>query len=316
MSILEKTFGTDFIDKFKLKYPQQWLDFMTKFEKSKKSFIPTGKCSLKASPPYSFENELRKYGKRDVEACVKKLGDPNITFNNGYIIIKHEKAKNLFAEQISHITCHVKTLMSDSKLDKLDYIILVGGFGDCKMLQEACEKEFSHFAKILIPMEAQLAVIKGAVLFGHDPLQIHSRIARFTYGKKVLYHFDEKQHDISKKKTYNSIDWCDDCFEIFISKDEEITVGSVKTFTTMPAEPDQTGMTFKFYRTEKTNVMYVDEPGLTQVATAKLSSSSGPLSNNVEIRVTFGHTEMLVEARDADKEKQYQMKVTLDFLCN
>ena len=93
-------------------------------------------------------------------------------------------------------------------------------------------------------------------------------------------------------------------------------VGTAKTFKAYSAELGQTSMSFTYYRTEKKNVTYVDEPGLIKVATATLESPRGPLSDNVENRVTFGYTEMVVEARDADKEEQYPVKVSLDFLCN
>ena len=206
--------------------------------------------------------------------------------------------------------------MSDERLINLDYILLVGGFGQCKVLQDVFQKKLGHSVKVLFPMEPQLAVIKGAVLFGHNPLQIQSRIARFTYGRKVLFRYDKNQHDITKKRTYEGKDWCDNCFRPFITKGEEVIAGSVKTFKTVPIKHDQTRMNFLFYRTERTKVEYIDEPEVTKVASATLVSPSGPFSRNIETRVTFGHTEMLIEARDAEKGEAYQMRVTLDFFRN
>jgi hypothetical protein len=44
--------------------------------------------------------------------------------------------------------------------------------------------------RIIIPEEAGLSVLKGAVLFGHTPDYIASRVMRFSYGTDVTTLFD------------------------------------------------------------------------------------------------------------------------------
>ena len=43
---------------------------------------------------------------------------------------------------------------------------MVGGLSECSMIQEAVYKAFPD-NQIIIPMDAALSVLKGAVLFGH-----------------------------------------------------------------------------------------------------------------------------------------------------
>ena len=312
VSLLTKIFGSDFINKFKVAQPQQWLQFMTNFERSKRSFVGDGKTSIKLGFPFSFEKELMKYKGKDIEELMDEFGDSNISFHNGFFIIEHEKAKSLFSEQISQITSHVKSLMSDSKLVDLNYILLVGGFGECKMLQDACKKGFPK-VKVLIPVEAQLAIIRGAVLFGHNPLQIQSRIARFTYGESISRDYIDGVHESSRIEIVDGEEIVKKCFEVFIEKGEEVETGKVKYFRSRPLCKNQTGVRSVFYKTERKDVAYVDEAGVTRLATAILTSPSGPLSNNIETRVTCGHTELLVEARDKAQGDEFPVKVMLDF---
>ena len=59
--------------------------------------------------------------------------------------------------------------------------------------------------------------------------------------------------------------------------------------------------------------MYTDETGVEQVGNVTLHSTDGPLGNDLEVRVTFGHTEILVEARDKAKGENFPVRTTVDF---
>ena len=47
-------------------------------------------------------------------------------------------------------------------------IVMVGGLSECPMIQEAVYKAFPD-NQIIIPVNTDLSVLKGAVLFGHRP---------------------------------------------------------------------------------------------------------------------------------------------------
>jgi hypothetical protein len=54
-----------------------------------------------------------------------------------------------------------------------------------KRLEEAFPSQ-----RVIVPEDSGLSVLKGAVLFGHKPDFISSRISRFTYGVKVAEKYD------------------------------------------------------------------------------------------------------------------------------
>jgi molecular chaperone DnaK (HSP70) len=49
--------------------------------------------------------------------------------------------------------------------ENISIVVVVGGFAECPLLKEELKKRYSKFVKI--PNEADLAVLKGAVMYGH-----------------------------------------------------------------------------------------------------------------------------------------------------
>ena len=73
-------------------------------------------------------------------------------------------------------------------------IVLVDGFSGCKIIQDNI-KSFYPNHSVIVPEDAELAVLKGAVLFGHKPDYIAARIARYTYGVKTMKNFNPDIHE-------------------------------------------------------------------------------------------------------------------------
>jgi hypothetical protein len=69
-----------------------------------------------------------------------------------------------------------------------------GGFSGCKILQDKIRSFFPNY-HVIVPEDAELAVLKGAVLFGHKPDYIVARIARYTYGVSVMNDFNPAIHE-------------------------------------------------------------------------------------------------------------------------
>ena len=99
---------------------------------------------------------------------------------------------------------------------------MVGGFSESTFLQKAVKSQFeNHLCKILVPQDTQLAVIKGAVLFGHFQEQVVTRIAQRTYGIGISQKFVFGLHDPNKR--FLNEDGCVMCAHIF---DTLIEVGT------------------------------------------------------------------------------------------
>ncbi|KAH3822080.1 hypothetical protein DPMN_123850 [Dreissena polymorpha] len=66
-------------------------------------------------------------------------------------------------------------------MSDVETILMVGGYSESPILQEAIKKKFPNI-KIIVPPDAGLAVIKGAVIVGHCPIVNKESLSTYTYG--------------------------------------------------------------------------------------------------------------------------------------
>ena len=295
VAMLKQLFGGDTIKHFVKEKPQAWLKLMTTFDLAKRAFKSTGNAPLLIDLGFPFCMEIFLFMKKQIDEVLKDIN--GVSFKDGYLVINHNVACGLFSDSITKIVKHVHSVMNE--LTAVKYVLLVGGYGMCDMFKEKCKAEFGDRSNILTPHEAQLAIVKGAVLFGHNPLQITSRIARFTYGTRIRSLFVYGVHNPEKKVIDDEgKERCDDCFDVFITKNEEVRTGEERHFSYSSISKEGKKVDFALHKVDRTEVMYTDETGVEKIGSVTLHSTDGPLSKSLEVRVTVGHTELLVEARD------------------
>lgn len=86
--------------------------------------------------------------------------------------------RELFASTLDAIASHVTSHMNE----RISHLFLVGGFTESRMLQRAIRKAIGGRARVIIPADASLTILKGAVLFGLDPTAVRMRTSHMTYG--------------------------------------------------------------------------------------------------------------------------------------
>jgi hypothetical protein len=110
---------------------------------------------------------------------------------------------------------------------KLDYIILVGGFGRSQYLMKKVKSAFESQVKdVIIPNSAELAVTRGAVYFGKDPYTISQRTMRYTYGisSTLPYQEGDDEKEVTFDRDNNKV--CKNRFEIFVTRGQSIDTKS------------------------------------------------------------------------------------------
>ena len=101
-------------------------------------------------------------------------------------------------------------------------ILLVGGYAESPLVQERIKKKFANYS-IIIPQDCNLVVMKGAVLFGHNPMSISGRILRFTYGISEEKKFDPKIHPQENRYTdKNGVERCRHFFRKLIDRNTKV----------------------------------------------------------------------------------------------
>ena len=102
-------------------------------------------------------------------------------------------------------------------------MFLVGGFSESPILEEIFRKEFGRDGlRIIKPKDSELAILKGAVLFGLKSDQIESRVLKLSYGVEERQWFDPDIHDEKHRYIFGSDDLCGEIFFCLAQTGERI----------------------------------------------------------------------------------------------
>lgn len=92
----------------------------------------------------------------------------DLTFEHGKLIMTFSFFEQFFNPTVEILINHLKKLYKDIG-GNLKGIFMVGGFSECSVIQHAVKKEFQGKCRVVVPNQAGLAVVKGAVYLGHQP---------------------------------------------------------------------------------------------------------------------------------------------------
>lgn len=316
INLLKQVLGEKFVKDYEKKHPQQWLQLMVNFERIKRSAKPDGKTNMNLQLSYSMGTTYKEMTGQAIEKVIASKKNLGVSFNNGLLIIEYRKVKELFDPVLKNITDHIAELLKDRRIQPCKYFFLVGGFSESEFLQKAIKDNFGGKIDILVPSEAQMSVIKGAVLFGHNPDEIKIRVAARTYGYSHLTGFQEGKHDPKKKEIHDGIAKCSDLFGVFVKEGDDVPNGYSchRTFTPVRADLDGADICFYSMDGKPKDIQYVDEPNVRSMGSLhiEMPNKEGGRNRKVETDIVFGGTEIHVEATDVTSGKKAATK--LDFL--
>lgn len=146
-----------------------------------------------------------------------------------------------------------------------------------------------------------------------------------TYGVGVLNRFVPGQHPQSKLILKDGEEWCTDVFDALVYADQSVAIGDtvLRRYTLVPGDADDVTVSkvVNIYSSDRRDVKYVTERGVTRCGTLCLTDdgskkpSAGRLDQKdqeVQVRMTFGHTEIKVTAFELGTRKS--VRATIDFL--
>ena len=307
--------GQDVYDKFCKDWTSDYVDIFREFE-TKKRNVTSGKTTKETFRlPVSIQNLYKTMKQKEfkdaVEGC-EKLKD-KIKFLGDKLRVDPDIFKALFDESISNTIKHVRKLFSEKASAGTDTILLVGGFSESPFLQEAIKQNFPD-KRLIIPEEAGLAVLKGAVLFGHNPLTITSRIAKCSYGVRVYRDFQDGVHPSAKKTTIEGRPKCKDVFATHVKKGQELKVNEPQSHQRYtPLSADQLSLVFDIYTSTEEEPEYVTDYSCSYLGQLEVEvpDLSGGKERGVFVNMIFGGTEIIVEA----KEEKTGNKTRATFNC-
>ncbi|XP_052673403.1 uncharacterized protein LOC128155633 [Crassostrea angulata] len=162
-----KTLG-DFSEKYPLEYYNFEREVKTKIRLTSPS---SSKLSIQLSP--FILNETQN-SENMQESVLRKECEDELYIKLDKCVIKSERSKILVSEAgkriVDYIESELFTVFSD-----INHNILVGEFAQSPMLQEILKASFPA-KNILIPEDANMAAVRGAVFFGHRDVSVKTDI--------------------------------------------------------------------------------------------------------------------------------------------
>lgn len=294
-----------------------FIHLLRDFEVKKRTIRPELNDKVTFTVPVSLSETYteKNPGSKITDAALKSKYKGQLTWRGDKIRIEANLTKTLFDGICKQIVDHLKELFMVPAVNDVSSILLVGGFSESLMLQSAVREAFKN-KKVIIPKEAGLAVLKGAVLCGHEPQKISGRICRYTYGVKVNSKFDRTIHPHFKKILHNNIEYCDDIFSIHVRVGQMVEVGEPQvkqTYTVV--EADQKGLEFKIYTSKNREPTFTTNEGCKYlgVLTIDMSDTSKGTNRGAIVHMTFSGTEITVTAVDQDNHER-AVSTKVDFL--
>ena len=310
--LMSEIVGEDVFERFKDEEPDDFIDLGRTFEQKKKTIDPEQKGRVVIRTPQSLKEIYE--GENDEETLEDAIAESefssNVSMHRDKISFQAQMIKNLFDEPIKKTITHIKSLMENPNASGLKAILMVGGFSDSPMLQSAVRRSFPNL-NVIIPKDASSAVLRGAVICGHEPKFISTRVARYTYGIATCSRFIEGRHPERRKKTVEGESCCTGVFDKHIEKGQFINIEETpKEKDYWPLDDDQEKIGFPVYASDLPNPLFVDE-GCSLIGNLEVDLTG--LSNKLQLRVSLAldDTEIKATARIGDTGKT----VTAKFSC-
>ncbi|CAG2245220.1 unnamed protein product [Mytilus edulis] len=173
LEFLVRIFGSQLITSLSEGAQFDLLYIKREIERIKRSVNGKSKGKIGMTVPIPTLNSFcHKHHAKDVKEVVS-----NSIYGNGIRLfgdkmrIDTDIIHNLFKPTIDKIINLMKHVFADYKdAHKVKQIVMVGGFSECSLVQDAVRQSFSN-KTIFIPNDPELAVMKGAVLCGQQPYQ-------------------------------------------------------------------------------------------------------------------------------------------------
>ncbi|KAL3878675.1 hypothetical protein ACJMK2_031006 [Sinanodonta woodiana] len=301
-----KTFKT-FCDTQKFDH----LDLLRELEMKKRTITHVSDNKIVVNMPFSLTSLYQQEcGETIADAINETPFKDKIIWAAGKVRIEANVFKGLFKECTDGVTRCVRELLQEPEVKDVDTFFMVGGFSESPMMQAAIRDALPN-AKIIIPADVGLVVLKGAVVFGREPMKIASRIAKYTYGISISPPFDSTLHPQEKRVVVGGKERCKDVFKKYIQKGESIKIGERRSGKHVSLKADQKKMLLRIYASAEKDPKFITDPGCEYMGRLIVKLPEAQDIFKVKVDMMF-ETEFLVDA----EEETSKQKITsyFDFL--
>ncbi|XP_045181826.2 heat shock 70 kDa protein 12B-like [Mercenaria mercenaria] len=175
---LTQIVGETAMERFKTEKMVDYFDLLRDFEVKKRTVTSEteGKIAFK------FYVSLKNlYEELESGNLVDKLSSSGladmVSLNDKEICIDASIVKSWFNEPVTNMIDHVTKILSRPDMQRVENVLLVGGFGESKIVQDEMRRRIVG-KELIIPTEPSLSVLKGAVRLGQLPSLVSARVIK------------------------------------------------------------------------------------------------------------------------------------------
>ncbi|KAK3099182.1 hypothetical protein FSP39_000630 [Pinctada imbricata] len=237
----------------------------------------------------------------------------SLTLSADKMRITNECFCSFFQKAAESIIQHVRQLLDSPKVKGTKNILMVGGFSESPLLQRAI-REFFPECRVIVPQEAGLCVLKGAVIFGYRPKTIVGRVAKCTYGISTTRPFKHGKHKKEKLFMVDGKEKCNDLFSKHVTLGDELKNDDIQSQSDyFPLYKNQTSICLPVISSSEPDPEYTDEYGCNKLGKLNLTFTNPDKgSEGVKCSMIFGETELRVIAEE--KATGHKAEAKFDFL--
>ncbi|XP_052799179.1 heat shock 70 kDa protein 12B-like [Mya arenaria] len=296
MKWLTNLFGEATMEQFKDQEMADYFDIQREFETKKRNILPdtTGMITFRVAA--SLKEIHNDIGGKGILTRLSELGLKNkVTYRGDKLRVDASIAKEWFADPVQKTVLHVKVLLAELKMRNVSIILLVGGFGECELVQDAVRKQIIN-KRLVVPNEAGLAVLKGAVRFGHIPNIVATRVMRYTYGIETSIPFIPAVHPMEYKELVNGEERLNGVFEKFVEVNSDLKIGSIVEKSFQPNDPNKTRISI--LTSPDQNPFLVHDEGCQRIGNLDIEHPEGEMEDKAfVVYFEFGEIELSVKVK-------------------
>ncbi|KAH3840692.1 heat shock 70 kDa protein 12A-like isoform X1 [Dreissena polymorpha] len=314
LDFLSEILGADVLQTFRDGHRDDYIDLLREFETRKRAVKPDSDSRVTFKMPISLHELYRKMKKAEIRDAVRdhpKYGG-KITCAGDKMRVDADLIIALFSKTCYAIVKHIRDLLQNTSTRDTSTFLMVGGFSESPMLQDAIKKGFPD-KKVVVPPDAGLTVLKGAVIFGHNSKMIVSRIAKYTYGFKCWQQFDPSIHPKERKEVRNNRYEVQGCFDKIVEVGQPVSPDSPIGPQQYSPQENEEWFSAKLFASPNKNPLFVDEEGTLRIGEVEVDcrDDKGNVSS-ADVYLIFGGTELEVKAVHSDTGRETKAK--FDFL--
>ncbi|XP_052812692.1 heat shock 70 kDa protein 12A-like isoform X2 [Mya arenaria] len=294
--LLEDLFGTEVFRRFSAEEMDERLELDRSFEVKKKQ---DGQFSIKLPARLIELAGVTKI--KEIQHSQK------VSFRKDKLFVNATAVLGMYKETIEHTIVHVSEILQKADLQNVSTIVLVGGFAESKILQQEVKRRFNPKKYLLvIPQAPELAVLKGAALYGLNESVIRSHRMPYTVGIDSAVEFVEGRHPVKLRYFQNGSFKCTGIFKVFIERGIQIQPNTASAEHKLRASNPEEAV-IELYKSDRDDIpTYTEdcrrlgEVRLTLIAPTQADQSKKDVSENqnpvINVQMYFGDTFVTVKA--------------------